>query len=91
MTKVYTGTVKWFHRKRGFGYIICDDLIDSAKGGNPLELFVHYSQIKSPYEYRCLMEGERVQFTLGENDKGIMACDVAKIFDRVDEEEDDRR
>ena len=62
-----TGTVKWFHSHKGFGFIVPDD------GGE--DLFVHHSEIKTT-GYATLYEGQRVEFEIGEGKKGPCATNV---------------
>jgi CspA family cold shock protein len=50
-----SGTVKWFNRKRGFGFIEPDDGGDDA--------FVHISAIKKA-GLKTLVDGQRIQFDL---------------------------
>jgi CspA family cold shock protein len=61
-----TGTVKWFNSTKGFGFIERDN-------GN--DVFVHYSAIQGD-GYRSLNEGQRVEFTVVEGQKGPQAQDV---------------
>lgn len=61
-----TGTVKWFNATKGFGFIERDN-------GN--DVFVHYSEI-SGTGYRTLEEGQRVEFTVVQGQKGPQAQDV---------------
>ena len=61
-----TGVVKWFNSSKGFGFIERDS-------GN--DVFVHYSAI-SGEGYRSLEEGQRVEFTVVEGQKGPQAQDV---------------
>jgi len=64
-----TGTVKWFNPDKGFGFIVRD------QGG---DLFVHYSAI-SGSGYRVLEEGQRVEFTVAQGQKGPQAQDVSVL------------
>lgn len=60
------GTVKWFNATKGYGFIQRDS------GG---DIFVHYSAIQG-HGYRELHEGQRVEYTVGQSDKGPQAQDV---------------
>ena len=59
-----TGIVKWFNRAKGYGFIERD------QGG---DLFVHNSDI---HGLGYLEEGQRVDFTVAQSDKGPRAQDV---------------
>ena len=59
-----TGTVKWFDREKGWGFITPDD------GGD--EVFVHYSAIQGSGR-RNLYEGDRVSYRLVDAGKGPQA------------------
>ena len=61
-----TGTVKWFNATKGFGFI------ERSEGK---DVFVHYSAI-SGAGYRSLQEGQQVEFTIVEGQKGLQAQDV---------------
>ena len=63
------GTVKWFNSTKGFGFIERDS------GG---DIFVHYSAIQGR-GYRELQEGQRVEFTVGQSEKGPQAQDVSPL------------
>ena len=63
------GTVKWFNATKGFGFIERD----SGK-----DVFVHYSAINGS-GYRSLEEGQRVEFTVVEGQKGPQAQDVVVV------------
>ncbi len=69
MAERETGTVKWFNATKGYGFITRD------QGG---DVFVHYSAIRGE-GYRSLEEGQRVEFTVTQGDKGPQAQDVAAI------------
>ena len=61
-----TGVVKWFNSSKGFGFI---------ERENGKDVFVHYSAISGD-GYRSLEEGQRVEFTVVEGQKGPQAQDV---------------
>jgi cold shock protein len=58
------GTVKWFNAEKGYGFITVDE------GG--VDVFVHWSAIEME-GYRALDEGQRVEFEIGEGQKGPQA------------------
>ena len=62
-----TGTVKWFNPDKGFGFITPDD------GGK--DLFVHHSEIQVG-GYKSLDEGQKVEFEVGQGQKGPCATNV---------------
>jgi cold shock protein len=64
-----TGTVKWFNGSRGYGFI------QREQGG---DLFVHYSAIRGD-GFRDLQEGQRVEFTVTQGQKGPNAEDVTVL------------
>ena len=59
-----TGTVKWFNRTKGFGFI-------ERESGD--DLFVHKSSIEG-----FINEGDKVEFEIGEGQKGPNATNVKK-------------
>jgi cold shock protein len=62
------GTVKWFNAAKGYGFIAHD-------GGK--DVFVHFSAIQTE-GYRTLNEGEQVEFSIEDSDKGPQAVNVTK-------------
>ncbi len=64
-----TGTVKWFNDKKGFGFIMRESGED---------VFVHFSAITGE-GFKTLNEGDRVEFTVTQGQKGPSATDVNKI------------
>jgi CspA family cold shock protein len=63
-----TGTVKWFNGQKGYGFITRDS------GG---DVFVHYSAIEGQ-GFRNLEEGDRVEFTVEQGQKGPSAANVRR-------------
>jgi len=61
-----TGTVKWFNTSKGFGFI-------SRDSGD--DIFVHFRAIRGE-GHRVLVEGQRVEFSVMNRDKGLQAEDV---------------
>jgi cold shock protein len=64
------GTVKWFNPEKGYGFIAQD-------GGQP-DVFVHFSQIEGA-GFRNLEEGQRVEFEIGQGQKGPQAMGVRAV------------
>jgi CspA family cold shock protein len=63
------GTVKWFNDQKGYGFIAREDGDD---------VFVHFSAIEGT-GFRSLMEGDRVEFTVEQGEKGPAAAHVRRI------------
>lgn len=66
----YTGIVKWFDNKRGYGFI-------SANNGK--DIFVHRSQIKEKGPRKDLHEGENITFDSVEGKRGMQAINVQRL------------
>jgi CspA family cold shock protein len=64
------GTVKWFNGEKGYGFISVD--------GGGADVFVHYSEINGA-GFRTLDEGQRVEFEIGQGQKGPQAQGVTVI------------
>ena len=64
------GTVKWFNAVKGFGFI--------APDGDGPDVFVHYSAIDAS-GYRSLEEGQRVEFSSTQGQKGPQAENVRPV------------
>ncbi len=62
------GKIKWFNSKKGFGFI------EQEEGD---DVFVHFSSIEMS-GFKTLSEGERVQFEVEENDRGLSAVKVLR-------------
>ena len=61
--------VKWFNDSKGFGFIQRD-------GGE--DIFVHFRAIQGD-GYRSLKDGEKVEFSVVEGEKGLQAEEVRKL------------
>jgi len=61
------GKVKWYHPKKGYGFITTDDGKD---------VFVHYTAIPNGV---YLHEGDEVEFEIEEGEKGSKAVDLKKV------------
>jgi CspA family cold shock protein len=70
MSERMTGVVKWFNEQKGYGFIARD-------GGD--DVFVHYSAIQGQGGFRTLNEGDRVEFSIEQGQKGPSAVDVQRI------------
>ncbi len=64
-----TGTVKWFNRLKGYGFI--------AQSNGP-DVFVHYSAITGE-GFRNLDEGQSVSFRVEAGPKGLQAVEVQPV------------
>jgi CspA family cold shock protein len=74
-----SGVVKWFNSTKGYGFI----QRDNGEG----DVFVHYSAIRGE-GYRTLDEGQPVEFTVVQGEKGLQAQDVVGIGADVVEDTD---
>ena len=64
------GTVKWFNAEKGYGFIAPED--------GSAALFVHYSSIEGS-GFKSLEEPQRVEFEVGEGQKGPQAQAVRAL------------
>lgn len=70
MSNILTGSVKWFNDDKGFGFIT------PADGSK--DVFVHFSAIQSD-DFKSLIEGQRVSFTIENGMKGPAAGNVVAL------------
>ena len=72
MSERIEGTVKWFNGGKGYGFIEREEGED---------VFVHYSAIQSDDfgSFRTLDEGQRVEFSVEQGQKGLQAVNVKTI------------
>ena len=64
-----TGTVKWFSKEKGYGFI--------TQESGP-DVFVHHASIQGG-GFKMLYEGERVEFEIIEEPKGLKAQNVVRL------------
>jgi CspA family cold shock protein len=64
-----TGTVKFFNDSKGFGFI--------EQESGP-DVFVHFSAIQAE-GFKTLTEGQKVEFTVTEGQKGPQAENVVAV------------
>ena len=69
MAERVVGTVKWFNSGKGYGFI--------AREGGP-DVFVHFTAIQSE-GFRTLEEGQKVEFTIEQGQKGPQASNVVLL------------
>ena len=69
MNERVNGTVKWFNGSKGYGFISREDGDD---------VFVHHSAILAE-GFRNLEEGQRVEFTIESDPKGLRAAQVIAL------------
>lgn len=63
------GTVKWFNVSKGYGFVTRE---------NGEEIFVHFRSIRGEGR-RVLREGDSIEFTVSQGDKGPQAEDVEAL------------
>jgi len=64
-----TGTVKWFNEAKGFGFI--------EQESGP-DVFAHFSAI-SATGFKTLVEGQKVEFTITQGQKGPQAENIVVL------------
>jgi len=64
-----TGTVKWFNESKGFGFI---------EQENGPDVFAHFSA-NSSTGFKTLSEGQKVQFTVTQGQKGPQAENIVAL------------
>jgi CspA family cold shock protein len=70
MSTITTGIVKWFNSDKGFGFI--------EQQSGP-DVFVHFRAIQNDGGYKSLDEGQKVQFSVAQGQKGPQAENVTVI------------
>ena len=70
MSNSVNGVVKWFNDDKGFGFLTPNE------GGK--DVFVHFRSIATE-GFKSLNEGQQVQFTVEQGQKGLQAANVNAI------------
>ena len=65
-----TGTVKWFNKSKGFGFIVPDE--------GEKDVFVHITAVLAS-GLQELNEGQKVSYQSIEEPKGLKAVEIATI------------
>ena len=74
-TEKFTGRVKWFNNKAGYGFVT---ITDGSKSGS--DVFIHHSSIKVDSEqYKYLVQGEYIEFTLSNVEGGKHEYQAAEV------------
>lgn len=69
MSNKVNGTVKWFNESKGYGFISQDSGPD---------VFAHFSAIQGD-GFKTLSEGQKVEFTVGQGQKGPQAEQIRAL------------
>ncbi len=69
MSDKTTGKVKWFNEAKGFGFI--------ERESGP-DVFAHFSAIQGT-GFKTLAEGQQVEFTVTDGQKGPQAEDITPV------------
>lgn len=65
MDNIKVGTVKFFNKKKGYGFVVEDE--------TKKEYFFHWTAIDSQFDFKILFKGYRVRFILEKKD-GKESC-----------------
>ena len=69
MSERMQGTVKWFNGDKGYGFISTE---------NGPDVFAHFSNISGD-GFKTLAEGQKVEFTVTQGQKGPQAENIVAI------------
>jgi CspA family cold shock protein len=73
-TESFIGRVKWFNNKTGYGFIT---ITDGQRSGN--DIFVHHSAINVEGQYKYLVQGEYVEFSIIDTATEKHDCQAANV------------
>ena len=70
-TTKYTGRVKWFNNKSGYGFIMVVSADAAGLVAVGLDVFAHHSEVSvGEDQYRYLVQGEYVEFSVCKSSSG---------------------
>jgi len=73
--ELFTGRVKWFNNKSGYGFI---NVTDGSCAGS--DIFVHHSAVQvTNQQYKYLVQGEYVEFKLIATEGGAHAVQASEV------------
>lgn len=58
----YVGRCKWFLGRKGYGFL--------SRASDGKDFFVHHSAIKTEMSFKCLQEGQIVEFSIVKDPRG---------------------
>ena len=65
-----TGKVKWFHSKKGYGFI--------KENGTEKDIFLHVSALEES-KLKSLKEDQELEFEIKEENKKLQATNLKKV------------
>lgn len=76
----YTGRVKWFNNKYGYGFITVISTDETASVAIGADVFAHHSEVAvGEDQYRYLVQGEYVEFSVVKTTSGNHEYQCAKV------------
>jgi len=76
----YTGRVKWFNNKYGYGFITVISTDETASVAIGSDVFAHHSEVAvGEDQYRYLVQGEYVEFSVVKTTSGNHEYQCAKV------------
>jgi cold shock CspA family protein len=73
---LYIGVVKWYNMDLRYGFIT---VLDKNCPNNNIDIFAHKKDITTKIRYKCLIEGEYVNFNISNTEKGLKCINITGI------------
>jgi ATP-dependent RNA helicase RhlE len=80
-TQRSTGTIKWYNRKKGFGFVTPDTGVG--------DIFLHHSALQRSHQ-ATIDTGDRVAFSIEQRQKGPSAAEVTQLEEAISQPEQDQ-